>query len=57
MLVTMQNSELVSKLVALAEGDIDLVQLAIRTMSRDSRAADLEQVVHFIVERKIQTEA
>ena len=49
MLVTMQNSELVNKLVTLADGDIDLVQKAIRSMSQDGKAADLEKVVNFIV--------
>lgn len=49
MLVTMQNSELVNKLVTLADGDIDLVQKAIRAMATDGKAADLEKVVNFIV--------
>lgn len=58
MLVTMQNSTLVSKLVALADGDIDLVQLAIRTNSDKGGAADLEKVVQFIVEaRKARVKA
>jgi hypothetical protein len=52
MLVTMQNSELVNKLVALADGDIDLVQHAIRAMSVDGKAADLEKVVAFIVQER-----
>jgi hypothetical protein len=38
MLVVMRNAELVSKLVALAKGDIDLVQLAVRTIAKDGRA-------------------
>lgn len=58
MLVTMQNSALVSKLVALADGDIDLVQQAIRTTSDNGGAADLERVVKFIVEaRKARVKA
>ena len=52
MLVTMQNSELVTKLVTLADGDIDLVQKAIRAMSEDGKAADLEKVVNFIVNER-----
>ena len=52
MLVTMQNSELISKLVALADGDIDLVQQAIRTASADGKPAELEKVVNFIVEQR-----
>ena len=52
MLVTMQNSDLVSKLVTLADGDIDLVQLAIRTIADDGKGADLEKVVDFIVQHR-----
>lgn len=52
MLVTMQNSELINKLVTLADGDIDLVQQAIRATSEDGKAADLEKVVNFIVEQR-----
>jgi hypothetical protein len=33
MLLTMQNSALIDKLIALADGDIDLVQQAIRASS------------------------
>jgi hypothetical protein len=56
MLVTMQNSELVGKLVALANGDI--VQQAIRTISEGGKAAELEKVVDFIVqERKARMKA
>lgn len=52
MLVTMQNSELVSKLVTLADGDIDLVQQAIRATSENGKSADLEKVVDFIVQER-----
>jgi hypothetical protein len=52
MLVTMQNSELINKLVTLADGDIDLVQKAIRAMSEDGKSADLEKVVNFIVQER-----
>lgn len=52
MLVTTHNSELVRKLVALANGDIDLVQRAVRASSKDGQAADLEAVVNFIVQEQ-----
>lgn len=52
MLVTMQNSELVRKLVALADGDIDLVQRAVRSSSKEGDGADLEAVVNFIVQQR-----
>jgi hypothetical protein len=48
MLVTMHNPELINKLVKLAGGDIDLVQRAIRTASRDGKSADLKAVVEYI---------
>jgi hypothetical protein len=48
----MQNSDLVSKLVTLADGDIDLVQLAIRTIADADKGADLEKVVDFIVQHR-----
>lgn len=52
MLVTMQNSDLVGKLVTLADGDIDLVQHAIRMASADGGGAELETVVNFIVRER-----
>lgn len=52
MLVIMQNPELISKLVALADGDIDLVQRAVRSASKDDDGADLEDVVNFIVRKR-----
>ena len=52
MLLTMQNSELIDKLVALADGDIDLVQQAIRTSSAGGKAAELAKVVNFIVQQR-----
>ncbi|WP_438278391.1 hypothetical protein [Nitrobacter sp.] len=55
MLVTMQNSELVEKLMKLARGDIDLVQLAVRESARGAAAADLERVVDYIVEHRAST--
>ena len=47
MLVTMKNSELIDKLVAVAGGNFDLVQEAIRVCAIDDRA-DLEKVVEYI---------
>jgi hypothetical protein len=55
MLVTMQNSELVEKLMKLARGDIDLVRNAIRVSARGATAADLERVVDYIVEHRAST--
>jgi hypothetical protein len=46
----MRNEELVSKLVALAGGDIDLVQQAIRAAA--GRLADLEDIVEFMVRQR-----
>jgi hypothetical protein len=51
MLVTMQNSELINKLVMIADGDIDLVQRAIRDTAGPN-GADLEAVVRYIVEKR-----
>jgi hypothetical protein len=49
MLVTMQNAELIRKLVELAGGDIELVQTAIRASAASSDGAELRRVVDFIV--------
>jgi hypothetical protein len=49
MLVTMQNSELIRKLMELAGGDIDLVQAAIRIKAQPGGGADLQEVVNYIV--------
>ena len=57
MLVTMQNSELISKLVALAGGDLDLVQKAIRVTAGPADGADLQQVVQYIVAHRRETAA
>lgn len=55
MLVTMQNAELVKKLVRLADGDIDLVQQAIRSVAaRDKKGvADLQKVVDYIRAKRL----
>lgn len=56
MLVTMQNSELIDKLVTIANGNIELVQQAIRAAAGPSGEADLGQVVQYIVaHRREQT--
>lgn len=51
-----QSSELYDKLIVIAGGDLDLVQEAIRASAlhglvRSERAADLEDVVNYIVAR------
>ena len=48
MLVTMQNSELINKLVTIADGDIELVQEAIRATAGPN-GADLQKVVQHII--------
>lgn len=54
MLVTMQNSELIDKLVTIAGGDIDLVQDAVRAaalrglVQRNEYVAELGDVVDYI---------
>jgi hypothetical protein len=52
MLVATRNADLVNKLLALAGGDIDLVQRAVRIAATDSKSADLEMVVNLIVEQR-----
>jgi hypothetical protein len=53
MLVTMKNSDLIDRLVLLADGNIDLVREAIRsTANRADGGADLKQVVEFIVKSR-----
>lgn len=47
MLVTMQNADLIRKLMELAGGDVDLVQDAIRSAAT-ADGADLQRVVEFI---------
>ena len=51
MLITMQNSELTDKLVAIAGGSLELVEEAIRESAKDNPdgEADLEEVVDYIV--------
>jgi hypothetical protein len=53
MLVTMKDSELIDKLVIIADGNIDLVLQAIRASADgDEGAADLARVVEFIVSHR-----
>lgn len=54
MLVTMQNAELVNKLMIVAYGDIDLVQRAIRNAAADTGKADLGDVVQYIRQHRRQ---
>ena len=57
MLVTMKNSELVDKLVVIADGNIDLVQEAIRATAKGSEGADLKDVVEYIVAHRAKVPA
>jgi ribosomal protein L12E/L44/L45/RPP1/RPP2 len=53
MLVTMQNADLIRKLLELAGGDIDLVQAAIRVKAQPGGGgADLQEVVNYIVDQR-----
>jgi hypothetical protein len=53
MLVTMQNSDLINKLLLIADGDIELVQTAIRASAgKDDEGADLKKVVQYIVSNR-----
>jgi hypothetical protein len=53
MLVTMRDSVLINKLLRLANGDLDLVQEAIRNSAGTSNdGADLEKVVDYIVQHR-----
>lgn len=51
MLITLNSSELIENLVALADGDVSLVHQAIRETADAKGAADLEKVVAYIMER------
>jgi len=57
MLVTMKNSELVDKLVVIADGNIDLVQEAIRASAKGSKGAELKDVVEYIVSHRAKAPA
>jgi hypothetical protein len=53
MLVTMKNSDLIDKLVTIADGNLDLVQEAIRACATGADgSADLKKVVDYIVEHR-----
>jgi hypothetical protein len=52
MLVTMKNSELIDKLVVIADGNIDLVHEAIREAAEGAEGADLKKVVEYIVQHR-----
>lgn len=57
MLVTMKNSELIDKLVVIADGNIDLVQEAIRACEGPEGGADLTKVVEYIVRNRATANA
>jgi hypothetical protein len=57
MLVTMKNSELVDKLVVIADGNIDLVQEAIRASAKGAEGAELKDVVEYIVSHRAKAPA
>ena len=53
MLVTMKNSELIDKLVVIADGNIDLVQEAILACAGSAEGgADLKKVVEYIEQHR-----
>jgi hypothetical protein len=49
---TSSKPELVSKLVQLAGGDIELVHRAIRANTKNDKPADLAKIVDFIVKNR-----
>ncbi len=54
MLVTMKNSDLIDRLVLLADGNIDLVSEAMRASARENDGeADLKEVVNYIVAHRV----
>jgi hypothetical protein len=53
MLVTMRDSELITRLLLIANGDIELVQEAIRmSATSPNDGADLKKVVDYIVKNR-----
>jgi hypothetical protein len=58
MLVTMKNSELIDKLVVIAEGNIDLVHEAIQaSAAKGPEGAELKDVVEYIVSHRAKAAA
>jgi hypothetical protein len=57
MLVTMRSSELIDKLVVIADGSIELVQQAINACAKDADGADLKDVVDYIQKHRQRTVA
>lgn len=57
MLVTMKNSDLVDRLMQLADGNFDLVREAMRSCADSNGAADLKKIVEYIVEHKARAPA
>ena len=52
MLVSMKNSELIDKLVVIADGKFELVQEAITACAEGADGADLKKVVEYIEARR-----
>jgi hypothetical protein len=48
MLITMKSSELIDKLVTIADGNLDLVQEAINACAKGDDGAELKDVVEYI---------
>lgn len=52
MLVTMKSSELIDKLIVIAEGDFELVKEAIEASAKGADGAELKDVVAYIVKHR-----
>lgn len=47
-----EQARVLSRLAAVANGDIELVQQAIRASSKNKRPADFEEVVRYILQNR-----
>jgi hypothetical protein len=47
-----EQARVLNRLATVANGDIELVQQAIRASSKDNKPADFEDVVRYIVEKR-----
>lgn len=47
-----EQARVLSRLAAVADGDIELVQQAIRASSKNKRPADFEEVVRYILQNR-----
>lgn len=52
MLVTMKSSELIDKLITIADGDFDLVQRAVAACAKDLEGAELAEVIQYIEDHR-----